>query len=160
MRKLLILLFLASIPILAEGKPWKTLNDYQCMVANIYFEARGEGIQGMQAVAKVTMNRVKSKRYPGSVCAVVFQKYQFSWTHQQSWKSILKVANGSTAGFRKTDHQAYVLAQIIARSAVVGRLDIPKLRGSMFYHANYVKPKWASKMKRVAVIGSHVFYRG
>ena len=39
-----------------------------CMADNIYFEARNQGTAGWSAVASVTLNRVKDKRYPNTVC--------------------------------------------------------------------------------------------
>ena len=65
--------------------------ELDCMVANLYHEARGEGFAGMYAVAMVVLNRVQDKRYPDTVCGVVQQgpvnsnglpkrhKCQFSW---------------------------------------------------------------------------------
>jgi spore germination cell wall hydrolase CwlJ-like protein len=31
--------------------------------------------------------------------------------------------------------------------------------GATFYHADYVSPGWASRMVKVASIGTHIFYR-
>ena len=52
-----------------------------CLAMNIYFEARSESTLGQHAVAQVTMNRVASDKYPNSVCDVVWQSGQFSWTN-------------------------------------------------------------------------------
>src|SRR4051812_31944557 len=57
--------------------------DALCLARNIYFEARGEGSRGQYAVAAVTLNRVREKRWADGICGVVYQKKQFSWT--QSW---------------------------------------------------------------------------
>lgn len=159
-KKLLLLCLLVAAPAVIEAKHWANKSDFQCMIANLYFEARGEGTEGMKAVAKVTMNRVKSKRYPGTICGVVFQRKQFSWTHQQKWKVIDKIMQGNVSKLRGKDLQAYKNAVIIASSAVENKINIQSLDGSMFYHATYVKPKWARKMQKVAVVGTHVFYRG
>lgn len=51
-----------------------------CLAINIYHEARGEPVIDQIAVAAITMNRVKDRDYPDSVCEVVNQPYQFSWT--------------------------------------------------------------------------------
>ena len=62
--------------------------ELECMTKNIYFESAHEGFDGKVAVATVTMNRVKSGRYPDSVCDVVYQRGQFSWTkHRKSVKN-------------------------------------------------------------------------
>jgi spore germination cell wall hydrolase CwlJ-like protein len=57
--------------------------EIECLSRNIYHEARGEGHVGMTAIAMVTLNRVKDPRWPKTVCKVVYQPYQFSWTHQK-----------------------------------------------------------------------------
>ena len=36
----------------------------------LYFEARGEPIQGQLAVGEVVLNRVEDPRYPNSICKV------------------------------------------------------------------------------------------
>lgn len=54
--------------------------DLNCLTNNVYHEARGEPTRGQQAVVSVTLNRLKSKRFPNTVCKVVHQPYQFSWT--------------------------------------------------------------------------------
>lgn len=47
--------------------------DLQCLAEAIYFEARGEGSRGWQAVAEVIQNRVESRDYPNTICGVVGQ---------------------------------------------------------------------------------------
>jgi spore germination cell wall hydrolase CwlJ-like protein len=54
--------------------------DLKCLETNIYRESNGEPYAGMLAVGLVTLNRVKSSMFPSTVCKVVHQPYQFSWT--------------------------------------------------------------------------------
>jgi len=54
--------------------------DRYCLQQNIFFEARNQSTLGQAAVAWVTLNRVESTRYPDTICEVVWQKSQFSWT--------------------------------------------------------------------------------
>jgi spore germination cell wall hydrolase CwlJ-like protein len=120
-----------------------------CMARNIYFEAGIESQKGKIAVANVTMNRVKSKYYPKSVCGVVFQKGRkacaFSWTCDR--KSNVPPNNS-----------AYKESEQIARLALSGALkDVTG--NSDHYHATYVSPKWHKTMEQMAKIGRHVFYR-
>ena len=73
-----------------------------CLAMNIYHEARGEPVKGKLAVAAVTMNRVKAKYYPDTVCEVVWQRKQFSWTGLKlkyhtvkdtgAWSNAIKIA--------------------------------------------------------------------
>lgn len=129
----------------------------QCNAANIFFEARGETMHGMQAVAEVVNNRTKAKGYPSEVCAVIFQKKQFSWTHQQNFMLVQKVLKGDLSGFTAKDRQAYQMAITAASRAAtgVGRV-LPA--GALWYHTKEVNPCWTNGLRKVKIIQSHVFY--
>jgi len=135
-----------------------TASSFDCLVANIFFEARGEPKAGMQAVAAVTMNRVASSKYPNDVCKVVFQPKQFSWTHQQTKGNIQKVMKGDVLHLNDSDFEAYLLAVRVAHAALKGQLK-NKLKGALWYHAHYVNPKWNRKMLLQAKVGNHLFYK-
>jgi len=64
-----------------EGTEMSQRAEVHCLALNIYHEARGETFEGKLAVAAVTLNRVRHKRFPDGVCEVVWQPRQFSWTH-------------------------------------------------------------------------------
>ncbi|MBF0256530.1 MAG: cell wall hydrolase [Gammaproteobacteria bacterium] len=120
-----------------------------CMAQNIYFEAGIEDRQGKIAVANVTMNRLKSRHYPDSVCSVVFQRSAkacaFSWTCDG--KSNLPPSN-----------ELYQESLQIARLALSGALK--DVTGAAdHYHANYVSPGWGKRDKLSARIGRHLFYK-
>ena len=156
--KVLLVCAIIAFPIAAQtNHKVKQMSDLQCLTANLYFEARGEKPVGRQAVADVTLNRVQSKKFPKNVCAVVFQRKQFSWTHQVSWIKIDKILTGKVEDLRKADFSAYNNAKEIAMKSLGGFKILPE--DSLHYHAKYVKPKWSYKMKKYATIGSHVFYR-
>ena len=138
--------------------PVETFSAKQCLIANIFFESRGESKKGMQAVAAVTMNRVNHKNYPDSVCAVVFQKKQFSWTHEQTSSRILAVLKGDTSWMQLKDRQSYKIAVDIVSSPRLHYMQLlPK--NAVFYHSVKVKPYWVKHKIQVARIGRHVFYR-
>ena len=44
-----------------------------CLATAVYFEARGESLDGQLAVARVVMNRAASGKYPPSWCATIKQ---------------------------------------------------------------------------------------
>jgi spore germination cell wall hydrolase CwlJ-like protein len=120
-----------------------------CLASNIYFEAGIEDRKGKIAVANVTMNRVKSKHYPGSVCDVVYQRGRsacaFSWTCDRKSNT-------------PPHNELYRESEQIARLALSGALK--DITGeSDHYHATYVRPKWRDADKRRAKIGQHVFYK-
>jgi len=119
----------------------------RCLALNVYHEARGESITGQRAVAHVTINRANHEYFPNSVCSVVWQKSQFSWT-----------IDGKSD--RARNRSAYDLAYEIATLVYTGEDDDDPTHGAVFYHASYVKPKWSrhKSMTRSVKLGKHIFY--
>lgn len=117
-----------------------------CLANAVYFEARGETLEGQLAVAEVVMNRARSGRYPATWCGVVVQRSQFSFVRA----GIIPPANRSSEAWRR--------AVAIARIAQSGttRMLAPNV---LWYHANYVRPSWGRRLSRSALIGAHIFYR-
>ena len=119
--------------------------DIECLAMNIYHEARGEPVVGQIAVAQVTMNRVEHNYFPDTVCSVVWDEDQFSWTN-----------DGRSDRIR--DNRAYSVALNIAETVYHDEEDDPT-EGSLFYHATYISPPfWTRHMEVSAEIGIHVFY--
>jgi len=117
-----------------------------CLATAVYFEARGESLEGQLAVARVVMNRAASGKYPPSWCATVKQPWQFSF-----------VRNGRFPA-ADTGSNAWRKAQAIARLAVSNA--VPSLSHDvLWYHANYVAPSWGRRLTRAEKIGTHIFYR-
>lgn len=125
--------------------PELDMKDHECLSMNIYHESRGEQAQGQIAVAQVTVNRVKHREWPSSICEVVYQPKQFSWTHL--------IKNHSPK-----ETKAWKRAQVIARDVLIGNVaDVTG--GAVFYHANWIKnPYWAKEVTLSKVIGNHLFY--
>lgn len=119
--------------------------DEECIAAAVYFEARGEPIEGQLAVADVVLNRAASDQYPASVCAVVTQAAQFSFVRRGRIPAIPK----ATEAWRKAVAIAQVAMERIAQQ--IGS-DV------LWYHANHVHPAWGRRLTRVTQIGAHVFY--
>ena len=119
-------------------------HELRCLAMNIYFEARGESRRGQLAVAAVTLNRKRSSHYPDSICAVVWQSRQFSWTHEPVWH-------------RPRNDRAWRFAMKLANEVYHNKVKLPVVRATHF-HARYVAPEWSTQMKRVARIGKHLFY--
>ena len=120
-----------------------------CLAENIYFESAHEPWDGRVAVALVTMNRLQDPRYPKTVCNVVKQKTnstcQFSW-YCESGKVV-------------RNHRAYKEALNIAIHVYSNYEKIHDLtKGALFYHADYVNPKWRG-VEKTTVIGRHIFYK-
>lgn len=117
-----------------------------CLATAVYFEARGESLEGQLAVARVVMNRASSGRYPPDWCSVVKQPAQFSFVRHGEFPSI------------DTASTAWTHAQAIARLAVAN--VVPSVEPDvLWYHANYVAPSWGHRLSFVEKIGAHIFYR-
>ena len=144
-----------------------------CLAQNVYFEAKSEPLAGQYAVADVVLNRVNDTRYPNTICEVVREgPIRESWKTQQhadltpkeriyhpikhrcqfSW-----YCDGKSDTVR--DNDAWRMAQIVAYKIVYADKMRGITEGATHYHADYVSPKWASKIQLVGSISTHIFYR-
>ncbi len=137
--------FLAALPAASGGPQWR------CLSEALYFEARGESVKGLFAVAEVILNRVDSSRYPDSVCGVINQgtgrKFacQFTYTCDGKAEEI-------------NEPRAFARVGKVAEILINGA-DRPLTEGATHYHTKAVNPSWARKFPRTATIGFHHFYR-
>src|SRR5579859_1841622 len=125
-----------------------------CLALNVYYEARGESVAGMYAVAEVTMNRVASRRFPQTVCAVVYEK-RWDWLRKRyvsafSWTEFDIVPHPEGSQWK--------LARKVADEAYHGKQPLV-LNGAMHYHATYIRPSWAAGQEPLARIGGQIFYK-
>ncbi len=115
--------------------------DRECLARAVYFEARGEPLEGQLAVAQVILNRVASGRFAATVCGVVNQRGQFSFDRSRT----------------PADGRDWRTAKAIAAIAATAAWDAMAPRATAF-HATRVNAAWTS-MHKVGTIGNHVFYR-
>lgn len=118
--------------------------ELNCLAIGVYYESKGEPLEGQLAVAEVILNRTESGRFPRSVCGVLKQRGQFSFVRggqlpqppagARAWKTALGVAK-------------------VAR----GDMWDSKVSNALYFHARYVSPGW--RRARVGSVGNHVFYR-
>lgn len=124
-----------------------------CLAQAIYHEARGESDEGQWAVANVIINRAFSKKYPSTICGVVYQGgksgCQFSFAcdgrsdvarERNAWNKANRIAIGAFQEFQRGDRP-----DVLPKSV-------------LFYHTTKVAPSWSRTFNRVATIGSHIFY--
>lgn len=120
--------------------------ELQCLAEAIYYEARGEPRRGQLAVAEVVANRVRSRAYPNTFCGVVYQRSarvcQFSWACDRR-----SAPRGA----------AWASAREIAAEVVDGH-DPDVVGNATHFHSTAVSPAWGRVYRRVATIGSHIFY--
>jgi spore germination cell wall hydrolase CwlJ-like protein len=120
-----------------------------CLTQAVYYEAGFEPVDGRRAVAQVVLNRMRHPAFPKSVCGVVYQNNgricQFTF-----------VCDGSL--YRAPAADAWRQAEQIARAALAGYVET-RVGEATHYHADYVAPRWAPLLSKVAAIGQHIFYR-
>lgn len=134
-----------ALPPVSGGQQW------QCLAEAVYFESRGEPLEGQIAVAEVVLNRVDDRRYPNSVCGVTRQGAENGRNCQFSY-----ACDGNSDVMRSD--LARERSEKIATLMLAGRArDITK--GATHFHAQQVRPDWAGRMTRTAKIGHHSFYR-
>ena len=118
------------------------LTSLTCIAIAIYFEARGESIEGQQMVAATIINRIHHPKFPDTACGVVKQRKQFSF-----------YSDGKSD--KPTEPEAYLTAARIAAEALKeGVVN----ETSLYFHSTAVQPIWRHKLKRIGKIGNHVFY--
>ncbi|MCO6409553.1 cell wall hydrolase [Hoeflea alexandrii] len=137
----------------ATALPAKTFSEAEqrCLAAGIYFEARGESVKGQAAVAQVILNRVRNPTYPNTVCGVVYQNDNWRNRCQFSF-----ACDGIKDRVRSPKH--WDVAEEIALATTAGKIWLKEVGSSTHYHATYVRPPWAKRMRKVGKIGLHIFY--
>lgn len=133
---LLTILLLAPMSLFSASKVPSF--DLDCLTYNIYYEARGESRKGKLAVALVTLNRADKSK---NICKTVFEPYQFSWTIKPPKTRINKAEWRAS---KEAAIEAYFNRKILGNFKAT------------HYHNFTVKPNWG--LRKVAVIGNHIFY--
>jgi spore germination cell wall hydrolase CwlJ-like protein len=130
-----------DMPIETELEP-----DLKCLAQAIYFEARGEPLDGQLAVAEVVINRATSGLYPSSYCDVIKQPAQFSFVRHGR----IPQPDESSSSWRRAKAVAQIAQQDLWES---------KAADALYFHATYVRPSWARQKVQLAQIDTHIFYR-
>lgn len=119
--------------------------ELECLAVGVYFESKSEPLAGQLAVGQVIANRSNSNgRFPSTYCGVLFQRGQFSFIHGKSLPSVPRAS--------RQWQTAVAIAKIVDQD-----LKDSAAENALFFHAKRVSPGW--RLKRVASIGNHVFYR-
>jgi spore germination cell wall hydrolase CwlJ-like protein len=119
--------------------------ELECLATGIFFESKSEPLAGQLAVGKVIANRAQSGgRFPSTYCGVLFQRGQFSFVRGHSLPSVPRSS------------KQWLTAVAVAKIVDQGLKD-SAAENALFFHARYVSPRW--RLKRVASIGNHIFYR-
>ena len=129
------------------------LAEHRCLSEVLYYEARGEGALGQQAIAEVVFHRMNTGNYGHSICAVVYEgagrpHCQFSFT-----------CNGDLTKAKESD--GWQESEMLAAKILTGEAPLRNATGGATnFHAISVSPDWADEMNETTQIGNHIFYRG
>ena len=129
-----------------------------CLALNIYFESRNQPIEGQIAVSQVVLERVKSEKYPNTVCEVVFQGPTYSWSVNYPIKDRCQFSwycDGLSD--KPKDEIAWLNSLEVAEKVYYGLTDT--IKGATHYHSVKVDSWWAKYKVKVRQIGDHIFYK-
>ncbi|MDH3352203.1 MAG: cell wall hydrolase [Gammaproteobacteria bacterium] len=144
-----LLVLMLSLPA-HEAQAGSLQDEHRCLALALYWEARGETRRGMVAVGWTILNRARSKHFPATPCAVIYQggekpPCQFSW-----W------CDGKSD--RPRDRDSWIQARVIAAELLVDPPPDPTGQ-ALFYHSTAIGVPWKRPRTRTARIGNHIFYR-
>jgi spore germination cell wall hydrolase CwlJ-like protein len=132
-----------SAAVAAQDSGLDTDRELECLADAVYYESKGEPLEGQLAVAHVILTRAASGRFGASVCGVVAQPGQFSFVRHG------KVPTpGNSAQWRQ--------AVAVAKVAQNDLWDNPAPQ-ALYFHARRIHASW--RMTKVAALGNHIFYR-
>lgn len=174
MRSVLALSLILFLPLKVSSSTigWNIVNhggkevvpqDAYCMALNIYHESRSENLAGKFAVADVVMNRVYDRRYPDSICGVVYQaELKPHWKNPNNMVPVRNRCQFSWYCDGKSDvpvdSNTWLLSLHIARDVLQSKYgDITE--GSTHYHSTSVHPYWADSLTKVVTVDQHIFYK-
>ncbi len=148
----------AEEPVTRAGRGYRDLigtanlsREERCLAEAVYFEARSEPELGQAAVAQVVLNRIKSGLYPTSICGVVYQN-----SHKHLACEFTFTCEGKSLAV--TEPGPWEIAVRLSKAVLDGRNYNPRVANATHYHANYVSPRWGKHLKKMDVIGRHIFY--
>ena len=135
--------------------------DRYCLAQNIYFESQNQAFAGQIAVSHVVINRVKDLQFPDTICGVVYQaKMRINWKGEEvpirhkcqfSW-----FCDGKSD--EPVDSVTWLNSIRVADMVLSGEYpDITE--GSLWYHADFVKPYWSNQLEHTVLIDNHLFYK-
>ena len=136
-------------------------DDVFVLAQTLWGEARGDGLEGIEAVACVVMNRFKAKKWfsgykiingvkiPG-VRETCLKRFQFScWNKNDPNYSKLSRLDESDAIF--------AICLRVAKQAIENKM-VDFTNNATFYHTKNIKPKWALHHSPCYETKGHYFY--
>lgn len=105
-------------------------------------------------IVNVTMNRVESDLYPDSLCEVIYQYKQFSWTLQKDkkWANL-------KSKYRYNSTELANIEDIERLVDYAMRYQFEDItNGALYYHTHWVSPYWKSSKTHLVSSLWHKYY--
>lgn len=120
-----------------------------CLSEALYYEARGEGYDGLRAVAAVIHNRAVHSRWEDDYCSVLEEPHQFSY-----------LGNNAAGSMPMTDNDSVEKINNIVEDFMETVDNTPVMENVLYFHNSSMTPSdWNfDLLRRVKIIGNHVFY--
>lgn len=162
---IITVLLICATPVLAE--PTNDQRQIMCLAVTLFGEVRGEPDVDKYAAALVIMNRVRHKRFPNTVCAVVSSRAQFeSMSIASPWRKYLnKAINGTPIMPQSTTPGVSQQLYNIAENAYYSRLSDLTFGATHFWSPTLqlamgrTPPRWTVKYEHTAQFGNHHYHR-
>ena len=120
-----------------------------CLAAAVLYEA-GDDAVGEAAVAQVVLNRVRHPAFPATVCGAVYQGAERTTGCQFTF-----TCDGSLR--RQMPDAAWRRAREVAARALAGAVD-RTVGLATHYHTDWVYPYWSPELRKLAQVGTHLFF--
>ncbi|HEX4158364.1 MAG TPA: cell wall hydrolase [Rhizomicrobium sp.] len=131
----------------------RMLAEQRCLAEAMYYEARGEGLDGQKAIAEVVFHRMRTSGFPHSICGVVYQGAASGHGCQFSFACDGEMVAPKTVG-------AWARAKRLAGRILTGLVQLGDMtEDAIAFHAVAVQPGWGDHLVRTIQIGNHIFYR-
>lgn len=139
----------AARPFAFQGSEVDRARALDCLATAVLYEA-GDDTVGEAAVAQVVLNRVRHPAFPATVCGVVYQGAERATGCQFTF-----TCDGSLR--RQMPDAAWRRAREVARRALAGGVD-RTVGLATHYHTDWVYPYWSPELRKLARVGSHLFF--
>jgi hypothetical protein len=140
-------------PLLQQFVLEKMLAEKKCLAEAMYYEARGEGLDGEKAIAEVVFHRMHSRGYPHSICGVVYQRAAAGHGCQFSFTCDGALDEAKASG-------SWTRAKRLAGKILTGLVTLgDETENAIAFHAVDVQPGWGDRLVKTIQIGNHIFYR-
>lgn len=142
------------------------------MAEALFFETGNQPMIGILGAAEVILNRVKSEKWPNTVCGVVHQGPINKWWKKRGkivpvkWKcQFTYYCDGKSddvSNIVGTKTWAKVIKAVNFIYSQFGKLQrdgISITNGATHYHTTEVNPRWGQLLEHTITIQDHKFFR-